>query len=83
MGNLFINLLFSDQGQSLMRTLLKVGGTLLVAKGNLDPSSLDTIVGGVMGLIGVLHSIGTHAPTVTNMGSSSNNTSSVPTSFVQ
>jgi hypothetical protein len=61
-----------------MRTALKIGGTLLVAKGNLDPTALDTIIGGIMGIVGILHSVGTHSPTVTTMGS---NTNAVPTSF--
>jgi hypothetical protein len=60
--NLVISLLMSAQGQSVLRSLLKMGGTLLIARGAADPTSLDAIIGGIMATIGIIHSVGTHAP---------------------
>lgn len=61
-ANVIFALLASDQFQSLGRSALKVGGTLLVAKGGLDPSAVDTIVGFGGLALGLLQSINTHAP---------------------
>lgn len=58
-------LLSSDQGSSLLRSLLKIGGTALLTKTavSADPSTLDAIVGGGMAMIGVFQSWLTHTAT--------------------
>lgn len=60
--NLFLTLLASHQGQSLLRSALKIGGTLLIAHGGADPAALDTIIGGVVAIVGLLHSADAHSP---------------------
>jgi hypothetical protein len=57
---LFLDILASDQGQSLMRSALKIGGALLIAHGQLDPTGVDTIVGAIVAVVGLLHSAKAH-----------------------
>lgn len=64
--NLFFNILASSQGQSLLRSLLKIGGTALIASGHGDPSSVDTIIGGVVALVGILNSMDAHSNAVSS-----------------
>lgn len=59
--NVLLTLLASSQGQSLLRSALKIGGTLLVAHGGLDPSSLDTAIGAIVAVVGLLHSVDAHS----------------------
>ena len=54
----------SDAGQSLVRSALKVGGGLLVAHGvtaGADAGSLDTVIGSLMAVFGVVNSLAVHA----------------------
>ena len=62
-GTFLISMLASDQFQSLLRSVLKVAGTALVVKAGGDTGSIDTIVGGIVSLIGLFGSVVTHSPT--------------------
>ncbi len=60
-GSFFSNLLNSSQLQSIGRTAFKIGGALLVAKYGIDPSSLESVVGGVIAGGAILSSVKAHA----------------------
>lgn len=62
-GSLFLSLLGSSQVQSLFRTALKMGGTALILKAGGDPSNIDTVIGGVIAVIGMFNSGVAHGPT--------------------
>ena len=68
MGSLFTNIIFgllgNAQFQSLLRSSLKIGATALIVKGGGDTGSVDTILGGVFGVIGLIQSFITHSPTI-------------------
>lgn len=50
----------NDQILSIVRTVLKVGGSALATYGIIQTSEVDTLVGALVALIGVGASIWTH-----------------------
>lgn len=52
-----------DQILSILRTVLKTAGAVLVTKGLTDQAGLESIVGGVITLIGIAWSMLTHKNT--------------------
>ena len=50
----------NDQTASFLRTVLKVGGAIAVQKGITDSATAETIIGGILALIGVVWSVWHH-----------------------
>lgn len=63
-GQIIVGLLANDQMQSVFRTVLKGLGTALIVKAGGDTGSIDTIVGGIIAVIGTFGSVVAHSPSV-------------------
>ncbi len=46
----------NDQVQSILRTVLKAGGAVLITKGWTDQAGLEIAVGGVVAIVGIIWS---------------------------
>ena len=57
-----------EQVLSLVRTLLKVGGAFLVAKGTITEPGLETAVGAIITLVGIVWSAVAHKADANKVG---------------